>query len=197
MKLGPCYTVPVQCPYSSLAVPVQFPLINNTVPVHSHIQNQGGGTLLTTLMKCTGTAVFINGNCTGTVRELYGHCTGIVQLHKGSVCRVGSQRPAYTNCGPGLTCIQSPCSARTEPLQSPYRARTEPAHKYQHPAHTAQDHQQDFVIDLDNLSLGRWRCAGYWYLWVGSVRALYGLCEGSVRVLYGHCLPPASGLYLT
>ena len=95
-----------------------------------------------------------------------------------------------------LTYIQSPYSARTEPLQSPYRARTEPAHKYQHPAHTAQDHQQDFVIDLDNLSLGRWRCAGYWYLWVGSVRALCGLCKGSVRVLYGLCLPPASGAYL-
>ena len=103
---------------------------------------------------------------------------------------------AYTNCGPGLTYIQSPYSARTEPLQSPYRARTEPAHKYQHPAHTAQDHQQDFVIDLDNLSLGRWRCAGYWYLWVGSVRALCGLCKGSVWVLYGLCLPPASGAYL-
>ena len=148
-------------------------------------------------MKCTATAIFINGHCTGTVRELYGHCTGTVQLHKGSVCRVGSQQPAYTNCGPGLTYIQSPYSAHTKPLQSPYRARTEPAHKYQHPAHTAQDHQQDFVINLDNLSLGRWRCAVYWYLWVGSVRALCGLCEGSVRVLYGHCLPPASGLYLT
>ena len=118
-----------------------------------------------------------------------------VQTFCARVCAPGVVRfvrrgfrnpPVYTEPA------QSPYRALTEPVQSPYRARPQkPVSRAHGPGPPTR-----FIIDLDNLLLGRRRCTGYWFLWAGSVRALYGLCTGSVWALYGLCLPPASGAYL-